>query len=854
MRLLLRIVFRGWSNRPGRTLLALGGIAVGVAVLIAVRLANHSAVEAFARTLEMVSGRADAQIFAAGEGWMDASIYAPLSRMDAIRTAAPVFIVDGREARSERRVRLLGVDLARDATMRPWYRAELGGETDPVALFSHPRGMLVTPALARELGVETGGWFEFRYGGRVDSLKVLGLLEGEDVAKAQTRDVIVMDLPRAWQLTGRPERLHRIDVLFEPGVDRDAAIEALRLWLGDGVRVEPSGWKSEQAQKLLSSFRLNLTALAFVALLVAGFLVFQTVNTTAVERRRNAGVLRSLGGSRRFVRAVFYVEGAVLGVIGSALGIGLGMLLARIATSAVSRTVESVYLLETTDALYVTPEAVATSFLLGVAVSLAAVLPVAWEASTVPPRESISRQVLEQRLRGGRLALIALALAIGGGILTRWPLAAHPVLSGYAAAALFILAGALATPWGLTVLHRAVTRLFGRRLSSSARLALGVLVRSRHRVAPAVAALATAVAMWLSVDMMVRSFRSTVDTWVTNTITADLIVTSGAYFGVGKPELIPGEIFHQLKRAEGIADVDHFRSVRVPVDGLPTVIAMVDMESVRRQDRLSYLDRDRRYDHPADPMINGADAALISEPLAFRTGLEPGDTLRFATPSGPAAVAVSAVYYDYSSDAGMILVDRGWFIDHWRDTRLESIAVYLPDGMSLAEGREHVNAALAGEWDLSVFSNRDLRNAVLRVFDNTFAITYALRAVAIFVSLLAVGGGMAALVVERRRELAILRAVGGSRKQVIGRVLAESGLIGAVGWSLGAVLGILLSVVLTYVVNRYSFGWTLALRLPWGQLALSGVLMIGAALVAGAVPARDAAGQTIAHGVRVDSE
>lgn len=851
---LLRIVLRGWSTRPLRTGLAILGVAVGVAVLLAVRLANYSAVEAFARTLQMVSGQADAEIFAAAEGWMDASRFAPLDRMEGIRSAAPVYIVDGRDAASQRRIRLLGVDLATDNEMRPWYRAELDENQDPLALFLHPRGVLMTPALAGELSLANGDWFTFHHGGGMDSLQVVGLLEGEDVAKAQTRDVIVMDLPRAWQLSGEPGRLHRIDVRFQEGIDRDAAIAALRTWLGDGVRVEAAGWKRPQAEKLLSSFHLNLTALAFVALLVAGFLVFQTVTTTAVERRKNAGLLRSLGASSGFVRRIFLVEGLLLGFIGGTLGVGLGLLLARFATVAVSTTVESVYLLETTDSLYIQPEAVVTSFLLGLVVAVLAVGPVALEASRVPPRESMSRQLLEQRLHAGWMASAGLALLAIGGWLVWRPLTSIPILSGYTAAAAFILAGALLTPWILGAVHATVLTLFGKRLGSSARLALGVLYRSRHRVAPAVAALATAVAMWLSIDMMVRSFRSTVETWVTNTVTADLIVTSGTFFGVGKPELLEGDLFDRLVGAPGIADVDHFRSVRVPIEGLPTVVAMVDMESVRRQDRLSYLDRGSTRSHPADPLIAGENQVFISEPLAFRSGLGVGDTLAIPTPEGTEHARIRAVYYDYSSDAGMVLVHRPWFETRWGDDRLESIAVYLPEGMSLAEGREHVNAALGEGVELSVFSNRDLRDSVLEVFDNTFAITYALRLVAILVSLLAVGGGMAALVVERRRELAILRAVGGSRRQLMGRIYAESAMIGGIGWAIGSVLGVLLSLVLTFVVNKYSFGWTLALKLPWGQIALSGVLMVSAALAAGTLPARDAADTPVAKGVRAESD
>lgn len=850
---LTRIVLRSWLSRPLRTFLAIGGIALGVAVLMAVRLANYSAVEAFVRTLEMVAGRADIEVLPVGGGDIPPDLYRPFTLMDEVEAAAPVAILRGTVGEEGRGVQLLGVDMARDSKMRPWYSAELSGGEDPLAVFTTPNGVLMTPAMAEELGLAPGDRFPFTYAGETHKLQVLGLLRGEEVARARTRDIMVMDLPRAWAIRGGPPTLQRIDLLLDEHVNPDRAAEAIRDMLPPGVRAEVSGWRRNQAQRMLASFRMNLTALAFVALLVAGFLVYQTVNTTALERRRMAGILRAVGASRDFVRRVFLAEGLGLGFVGALAGIPLGLALSRAAVKAVTRSVESIYVMESTGQLYLSWEIVATSFLLGLVVSVVAVAPVAREASRVPPRESLARQVLEDRMRPRMLALAGLAFLAVGGALTNWPVPGVPVISGYAAAACFVFGVALATPWLLGVVHTIVSAAAGRWFGAEGRLALGVLVRSRHRISPAVAALATAVAMWLSVDMMVRSFRDTVDTWVHSTITADLIVTSGGSVSVGKRTLMPMESFERLKRVDAFADVDFFRSERVEIGGRLTSVAMVDMESVRRQDRLKYVQR-RSEGHPTDPLIAGRQAAIVSEPLAFRMDLGVGDTLRFKGPRGPEALRVSAVFYDYSSDAGMVLVSRDWFAQRWDDREIESAAVYLPPTMSLSRGRSLIRDALPREMEADIFSNRELRDAVLEVFDSTFAITYALEAVAIMVALLAVGGGMASLVAERVRELAILRAIGGSRTQLMRRVLGESGIIGAMGWLLGAALGVVLSMVLTYVVNLYSFGWSLNLKLPWTQFAVSGVLMIAAALLAGALPAWKAARLRIAHGVRVDTE
>jgi putative ABC transport system permease protein len=309
-------------------------------------------------------------------------------------------------------------------------------------------------------------------------------------------------------------------------------------------------------------------------------------------------------------------------------------------------------------------------------------------------------------------------------------------------------------------------------------------------------------------------------------------------------------VFEALQQAEAFEDVDAFRHVQVNVMGHPVLVSAVHMPSVRHQERIQLLPG-----QPADPMeplARGEPGAIVSEPMAFREGLEAGDSLTIPTPSGPQTIPVNAIFYDYSSDAGMVLVDRTWFKRHWNDGRPESVAIYLPEGMSLEEGREKIRAALPEGVTTEVFSNRQLRDQVLVVFDHTFAITYALEAVAIIVALLAVGGGMASLVAERTRELAILRAVGASTRQQRTRVLYEAGLLGGAGWAVGTVLGIVLSMILTFVVNKYSFGWSLMFR-PWeGPYLTSLLLIVPAALLAGWVPAARAAKVPIARGVRME--
>ncbi len=853
MRPLFRLFIRGWLARPGRTLLAIGGVALGVAVLLAVRVANSSAIEAFGRSLELIAGKTDVEIYAEGEGSIDPGIYRSFTRMPGVRSAAPVYIRRARAGEQERTVKLMGVDLARDSELRPWYRAELADTTSPLALFTTPNGALLSPSLAQELGVRTGDTFPLHHTGRVDTLLLLGILEGEEVSKAQIADLVIMDLPRAWRLTGDWGELHRVDLLFREGVNQDSALTAVRTFLSDGLTAKAAGWRRPQAEQMLASFRLNLTALAFVALLVAGFLVYQTVTAAAIQRRRLTGILRAVGSGRRFVVRFYLLEGIGLGLLGALAGVPLGLLFARGAVRAVQTTVSTLYLLEGARGWYVTWDEVVTSALLGIVVAVAAVTPVALEAARIPPRESFSRQTLEDRLKPLRYLVFGLLGMALGTLLAFYPLQAYPVMSGYGAAALWVFGTALATPWLLGVGHTLALKVVAFRLGARVRMVLGLLVRSRHRTAPAVAALAFAAAMWLSVDMMVRSFRNTVEIWYANTITADLIITGSGSFQINKNEPIPSRVLDSLLANDQLADIDCFRNVGVMVDGVEVRLAMTLMESVARQDRLQFLET-LPDQSPYEAILRGDPACIISETMAFHQDLDVGDSVTVTTPSGDQKLFVTSVYYDYSYDAGLMLVDRAWFAEMWGDDRPSSIAIYLPEGVSGEEGRAIVRRSLPEELELDIHTNEQLREAVLEVFDHTFAITYALEAVAVIVALLAVGGGMAAIVTEQSREHAIFRAIGGSQRQLIGRVLAESGLLGFAGWLIGSGLGIVLSLILIYVINKHSFGWSLGLQIQWGQILLAGALMVLSSLLAGLLPAMRASKTEIATQVRMEYE
>ena len=420
-------------------------------------------------------------------------------------------------------------------------------------------------------------------------------------------------------------------------------------------------------------------------------------------------------------------------------------------------------------------------------------------------------------------ALLALAPPVGG----------FPFL-GYAAGVLFMAGFGLLSPrlagWMIPVIRRGAVRA----LPAEGRLAVQTIESSLGRVAVAVMSLAIAVAMLISVAIMVASFRDTVTVWVDGTLEGDLYLRPGVPGGDGGRNRIDPAVLEALPGIPGVAALDRFRATGIDYRGFPAILASGEFETIAAHSRLLFIG-DHAIGEIAGRLI-GADRVVVSEPFAVRHGLDEGDTILLPTPGGRVPFQVEAVFYDYSSEGGMVVMDRSTWIERFRDTAVSNVAVYLePDA-----DPDRVRRAIAGaapEAAVRIATNGELRGQVLRVFDQTFEVTYALEVIALAVAMLGIANTLAALILERRPELAMLRFIGASRGQIRRIVVVEAGVVGVLGSAIGLALGLVLSVLLIYVINFQSFGWTIQFALPVGFVLQSLALVLAATLAAGFYPA-----------------
>jgi putative ABC transport system permease protein len=411
-------------------------------------------------------------------------------------------------------------------------------------------------------------------------------------------------------------------------------------------------------------------------------------------------------------------------------------------------------------------------------------------------------------------------------------------LRGYVGAAAALLAGILLASPAFVLALQALRRPLARVWAPAGRLAYATALASRRRLAVSVAALLLAYGIVWGMASLVESFRVTVESWADSTLRADIWVTPRSRAGSPAEGTMPPGWRARIAALPEVEEVDAFRLREVTLGDELIWLGAGESRVLVRRGFLPLADgSDPR---PVMAGLAGGRRVLISEPLARRRQLKAGSRLLLPTPFGNRAYEVAAVYRDYSSDRGYVIMDRATYLEDFRDSLVTTYALYLKPGVARDAGVLAAQRAFPDEL-VRVTDTATIRNEVRRVMRNTFAVTDALEGVAVVVALLSVLGALAALVLERTREIGVLRAIGASRRQVMQALLLEGALVAGVGVLLGALTGALLSGVLVHVLNRESFGWTLTLSVPWGRVLLVAGLLFGAALLATVPPARKAA-------------
>ena len=855
--LLRRLSLRHARLAPGQTALLVLILALGVAVFTSVRLANRAAVSSFTHFTDTLTGQSD-WIIQAPSGRLPESVLPELraSLADlAVQihpvvesTAAEPATADAPTSKSfgRRTYTLLGVDLiavanlaAQQSAAQPFFRDDRE-DGDFFAVFSaEPRAWLsaafaATPPEHLDLVIND----------QITRLRVAGLIPQTTDGPAAPSSLLVLDLPQLQRLVGREGFLDRVEFILEPGPDLDSRratvgerLTNLALPQAPGSQLSAPGsqtrWlvttpgaRRDTATTMTQAFRLNLTVLSLIALLVGLYLVFQALDGAVVRRRAEIAILRSLGVNARDIRRAWLAEAAFLGLLGGALGLLLGWLGAQVAVRAVGQTVNALYYSTSVEAAQLAwPEAL-ISLAVGVGASVLAGWAPARAAASTPPAQVLVRgapgAIGGRWLRSWPLALGALALGIsltrlppldlGGG--TRFPLAGH------VASFCGILGAGILAALAIPLLGRSLRPLASR--DATWRIAIGHLLRptGRHRLAAA--ALVCAIGMAAGMAILVASFEKSVRTWVQSALQADLYLSSSGAQSATADNRIAPATWRALAAHPAVARTAIFSAYPLTLAGKPTTLGGGDLADQSGRGGFIWIGPPPPTE-TLDPARN-AGLAVVSESFSDRFGIQRGDTLAIPTPSGEKTVRVAALFADYGNERGTVLVDRTHTVAWFGDDHATSLALDLNPGADANTVRANILAAHPG---LTVFTNSNLRAEVLRIFHQTFSITYALEVIGLAVAVGGLALSLASVLLDRRDELTTLRALGFRRIEIARATAIEGGVLALCATTAGIALSFGLGWVLIHIINKQSFGWTLAFAVPVGQLAALAVLVVG---------------------------
>ena len=823
--LLAQSGLRFYRRRPWQLCLALSGIALGVAVYVGVDLANDSARRAFRLSSDLITGNTTHHLMGTG-GEIADSVYRSLRMEHGPVRAAPVVETEVRLRRLPGRVlTLLGVDPLEESGFRGFSGFVPGNGADFNRLMVEPGTVLVPAPLLEELQLQLNAQFDLLIGDRSRTVRVVGTVLDTSQADEGPTAPIIADIATAQELLGS-DALTRVDLILD-------AAEAQRvraLGLPDTTLVPAEG-RNAAFDQLAGAFRINLTALSLLALLVGVFLIYATMSFAVVQRRGTFGVLRAIGVSRRQLLVAVLVEAVAIGALATTAGIVLGQQLAGGLVDLVLRTVGDLYFQSSVSAVSPSPTIYWRGAALGLGMTLLA-------AARSTPHTAMSRAALERGTR--RLAQRAtwLALPAAAAATALLSLSSRSLVLAFAGLFFVIATGALLVPSATRLLARLAEPLVEGGFGIAGSLAARGMAASLSRTGVATAALSVAVATVVGIGLMIGSFRISVQDWLARTLTADV------YINVDGGQLFDNGHADALAAVPGVRGLSLTRFTRLPTaagevvlraqipgpDGWGLQVTAGSPAAVQR--------------------MEAGDGVLISEPLAFHRQLEPGDHLILPTASVEHEFPILGVFRDYSTNGGTVLMPLSLYRSHWDDDAISGIGVYLDHDADRESAREEMRRVPGPDAPVRFRSNDLIRERSMAIFDRTFRITEVLRILAGVVAFLGLASAVMSIELERGRELAVLRALGFRPRQVRVLTLAQTGLLGLAAGLFAIPLGIVMAALLIAVINVRSFGWSMDLAVAPQPLALGVALALSAALLAGTYPAVRAVRTSVAGQLR----
>jgi putative ABC transport system permease protein len=819
------------------------GIALGVAVMVSIDLANASASRTFDLSTSAITGHATHSIVG-GEQGVDESLYTRLRTEPGWRArldSAPLvssFVVSPQLG--DVPFTLLGIDPFAEAAFRNFLAPANGAVSNAIpSLLLVPDSILLSAPTAGRYGLKPCALdalndscrLTLSIHGEMRQVHLTGLLVPSDNFASRAMDTLMLaDIATAQSLTGMQGRLTQIDLILPDGFDSASLSAALPA----GTLLVPSELRNSQVAEMTAAFRVNLIALSLLALLVGIFLIYNAMTFSVVQRRSLFGTLRCIGYTREQVFGMVLGEAALIGALGAALGLGLGIVLGQGAVRMVTQTINDLFFVINVRGIQVPASSLIKGGLAGLLASLLAAAPPAWEAASVPPRLALSRAGLESKVESviKRVAAAGLLIALVGALILTVP--TRNLVVSFSGTTAVVIGLAALTPLVTVTLMRVLGSPLGRWFGFLGRLAPRNVIRSQSRTAVAVAALMIAVSVTIGVQVMITSFRSTVTMWLEQTMRGDIYVSTQ---GISSTRLDAPLDPQVVDAVQAYPDKQSSIAVRViTTESKNGPVEVVATSTARPLDPRLFLAVQGSTAQAWKMVTQGA--VLLSEPLANRLGIDSaGGAIALLTPKGWHSFPIVGIYADYASTRGTVRMSLDVYRSLWKDDQLNGLVLFLPPNADIEGITNDLRGKLTAFPNVQVNPSVVLRREALVVFDRTFAITTAMQFITTIVAFIGVLSSLLALQLEKARDVGILRALGLTVAEMRRLTLWETGLLGASAGVLALPTGYILAWILIFIINQRSFGWTLHMQVEPAPFIQAFLLSIVAALLAAIYPA-----------------
>jgi putative ABC transport system permease protein len=823
----------------GRALTVLFGIALGAAVFTSVRLSVHASLDSFTRSMQLIAGRADRVLTRPG-GRVPEELVAKLLNHPSVESASPLLTTYIRPVHDNAEPFLLiGFDPILDRSLRSWQIAEIGKqETVPwLDLLKDPYTLIVAKPIGLKYQRGRGDFLVIEHARQTTKFRIVGTLVPDGLALVEGGRMAITDIATFQEFTGLYGVVDRIDLLFKPNAT-SKDLEEIRKILPESVFLSSPSATGESGRGMIRAYQLNLSVLSFASLFVGMFLVYSLVALNAASRRHELAVLRSTGASPYLLFVVFLSEGALFGIAGWMTAIPISSFLVKYLLHGVGQTISTLFVRVQVDKISLSWWEILLSFGVTVLISVLAALQPAREAMLVSPKEAleISQHGMPVRKSPQSLALGGLVCIILVLPFSRLPGVFHMPLAGYFAILLLFVGFSLLTPWFLVQLSNVLSPLIRSLAGIPAYLAGRYVRDSGNRTAVSVGALITAVALFASLVIMIFSFRQTVEVWTSQTISGDLFLTTKLNEINQFRHPVPPQVVNWFRGMDQDVDVVPNRRFFLNYDNFPYEFEVLDLDKF-----LNYADffwMKGEADKIRSRLKRG-EGVIISEVFSNRTGLTLGDMFRAWVEASFVELPVLGVVRDYRTQGGVVFYSLEHFKERYHDPEWGGLRLFFRNRtQDLSSAVDRLWTKIIDRWGdtLDMVSGNDLRASVLKVFDETFAVTTVLLLIALVIAALGITTTLTVLVLERSRQLNTLFAVGASFGQIRSMIFWEAAFMVIAGEVAGILCGFILSYLLVYVINRQSFGWTFIYGVDWGALGMSLPLIILTALAA-ALPA-----------------